>query len=119
VMEPPVVLPPALVATAMLPPEPTVILWRAAPPVPPAAPFTLMATAPAVALVGGVELPAPMGKLSAPAPLVLALMVTVPEVAPPTFALRATASPLDRGMAPLPVEIGVARFICACVFVRW
>src|SRR5262244_1892972 len=117
-MEPPVVLPPALVATAMVPPDPTVTFWRAAPPVPPAAPFTLMATAPAVALVVVIEPPAPMVKLSEPAPLVLALMVTVPEVAPPTFALRTTASPLESVMAPLPVEIGVAMVSVPVVFVR-
>src|SRR4029450_9022257 len=65
-----------------------------------------------------VEPPAPMVNLSAPAPLVLALMVTVPEVAPPTFALRATASSLDRVMALLPVEIGVAMVSLPVVFVR-
>src|SRR6266545_5197286 len=94
--------------------EPPVVL----PPVPPPAAFTLMATAPAVAFVVVIEPPAPMVKLSAPAPLVLALMVTVPEVAPPTFTLRAIASPLDNVMAPLPVEIGVAMVSVPVVFVR-
>src|SRR5262249_36194436 len=107
-MEPPVAFAPPVVATAVVPPQPTVTVSRGAPPGPPAAPFTLMATAPPVALVVVIEPPAPIVKLSAPALLVLALMVTVPEVAPPTFALRTTASPLESVMAPLPVEIGLA-----------
>jgi len=84
------------------------MLWSAAPPVPPAAAFRLTATAVAVAFVVVMELPGFMVKLSAPAPSVLALIVTVPDPAPPTFALRVTASPLDSVIAPLPVDIGEA-----------
>src|SRR5207247_6447130 len=54
----------------------------------------------------------------APAPLVFALIVTVPEPAPPTLAFSVTASPLDRVIAPLPVEIGVATVSVPVVLVR-
>src|SRR5262250_447424 len=107
-MEPPVALPPVFVPTLIVPPEPDVMLWSAAPPVPPAAAFTLTVTAVAVALLVVIEAPGRMVNPSAPAPLVLALIVMVTEPAPPTFAFRVTASPLDRVIAPLPVAIGVA-----------
>ena len=58
VMAPPVALPPVLVATVSVPPEPVVILRSAAVPVPPPAAFTLTCTAPAVAFVVVIELPA-------------------------------------------------------------
>src|SRR2546430_16598186 len=67
VSDPPVALPPVFVATAILPPDPTVISRSAAAPVPPAAAFTLIATAPAVALVVVMAPPGSMGRLSAPA----------------------------------------------------
>ncbi len=79
VMSPPVVLPPVLVATASVPPEPVVIFRSAAVPVPPPAALTLICTAFAVASVVVIELPAFIVKLCPPAPSVLALIVTVPE----------------------------------------
>jgi hypothetical protein len=51
VMEPPVVLPPVLVATVIVPPEPVVMSVRAAVPVPPPAALTLIVTALAPVLV--------------------------------------------------------------------
>src|SRR4030095_7558456 len=77
----------------------------AAPPEPPPAALTLMATALGVALVVVMAPPTFIAKLSAPAPFVFALMVTGPLPAPPTLALRVIASPLERGTAPVPVEV--------------
>src|SRR5207253_4113255 len=57
VMEPPVVLPPVFVATVSVPPDPVVMLRKAAAPVPPAAALTLTPTAFAVALVVVIALP--------------------------------------------------------------
>src|ERR1700704_4337729 len=54
------------------------MLRSAAPPVPPAAVFTLIATAVGVALVVVIALPAFIVKACAPAPSVLALIVIVP-----------------------------------------
>src|SRR5262249_29127286 len=105
-MEPPVVFAPVFVATVIVPAEPAVMLWRAAPPVPPPAAFTLTRTAVAVALGVVMELPGLMVKSSAPAPLVLALMGMRLLPAPPTLAPRGTASPLARVIAPLPVDTG-------------
>src|SRR6267378_620342 len=107
-MEPPVALAPVFVDTVIVPHETDVKYWSEAPPVPPAAAFTLTRTALTVALVVVIALPGFIVKLSAPAPFVFVLIVTVPEVAPPTLAFRVTASPLARVMAPLPVEVGPA-----------
>ena len=118
VMEPPVVLPPVSVATVMVPPEPVVMLLSAAAPVPPAAVLTLIATAFAPAFVVVIAPPAFMVKLSAPAPLVFVLIVIGLEPAPPTLALRATASPLEIVIAPLPVELAPFTVSVPVVLVR-
>lgn len=78
-MEPPVVFPPVLVATVMVPPSPVVMLLRAAVPVPPPAAFTLIVTALELLSVVVIELPADMVKLLAPLPPWFTLMVTGPE----------------------------------------
>ena len=78
VMSPPVTLPPVLVATVSVPPEPVVISLSAAVPVPLLAALTLICTALAVAFVVVIELPAFIVKLSAPAPSLFAPIVTVP-----------------------------------------
>src|SRR4030095_4895941 len=77
----------------------------AAPPEPPPAALTLMATALGVALVVGMAPATFIAKLSAPAPLGFALSVPCPPPAPPTLALRVIASPLERVTAPVPVEV--------------
>ena len=60
VIEPPVAFPPVFVATVMVPPDPVVMPPSAAAPVPPVAVFTLIATAPADALVVVIVLAAAM-----------------------------------------------------------
>ena len=79
--------------------------------------FTFTRTAFAVAFVVVIAPPGFMVKLSAPAPLVFALIVTVPEPAPPTLALRPTASPLASVIAPLPLEVGPATVSVPAVLV--
>ena len=52
--------------------------------------------------------PAFWTKPSGPVPSVLTLIVICPEPAPPTFASRTTASPLERVTLPVPVAVGPA-----------
>src|SRR5207237_7772396 len=106
------------VATVSVPPDPVVMLRKAAAPVPPAAAFTLIATAPAVALVVVIAPPAFIVKPCAPAPSVLALIVIRLLPAPPSFALSPTAPPLATVMGPLPVEVAAVIVSVPVVLVR-
>src|SRR4029453_3226757 len=118
VMEPPVVFAPVFVATVIVTPDPVDMSCSTAPPAPPVAAFTLIRTAVAVAFVVVIELPGLIVKLSAPAPLVLALTVTRLLPAPPTLAFSVTASPLVSVIAPLPVDVGPATVSVPVALVR-
>ena len=89
VIEPPVVLLPLLVSILMVAPLPAVILPppSTAPPVPPAAAFTLMAMAVAVALVVVMEPPEFNANPLAPLPSLFAAIVIVPEADSAPFML--------------------------------
>ena len=117
VIEPPALLLPPAVVTAIVPPAPVVMSRSAAPPVPLAALFTLIATAPAPVLPVVIVPPAFCVNPAASAPAVFALIAIAPPVAPPSAALSVTASPLFSVIVPVPVFVAPAMFSVPLVLI--